>query len=65
MLADAIEIEERDLRAAYEARSDEFIQLPSRMVERVIFPSQEMAENAMEAITEQATTLKRWSRTAV
>ena len=37
MLADAIEIEERDLRAAYEARSDEFIQLPSRLVERVIF----------------------------
>ena len=58
MLADAIEIEERDLRAAYEARSDEFIQLPSRMVERVIFPSQEMAENAMEAITEQATTFE-------
>ena len=58
MLADTIEIEERDLRAAYEARSDEFIQLPSRLVERVIFPSQEMAENAMEAITEQATTFE-------
>jgi peptidyl-prolyl cis-trans isomerase D len=58
MLADAIEIEERDLRTAYEARSDEFIQLPSRLVERVIFPSQEMAENAMEAITEQATTFE-------
>ena len=58
MLADAIEIEERDLRAAYEARSDEFIQLPSRLVERVIFPSQEMAENAMAAITDQATTFE-------
>ena len=58
MLADAIEIEERELRAAYEARSDEFIQLPSRLVERVIFPSQEMAENAMAAITEQATTFE-------
>ena len=58
MLADAIQIEERELRAAYEARSDEFIQLPSRLVERVIFPSQEMAENAMAAITEQATTFE-------
>jgi peptidyl-prolyl cis-trans isomerase D len=58
MLADAIEIEERDLRAAYEARSDEFIQLPSRLVERVIFPSQEIAENAMETITEKATTFE-------
>jgi len=58
MLADASEIEERYLRAAYEARSDEFIQLPSRMVERVIFPSQEMAANAMKAITEQATTFE-------
>lgn len=58
MLADAIEIEERDLRAAYEARSDEFIQLPSRLVERVIFPSQEMAENAMAAITGQTTTFE-------
>jgi len=58
MLADAIEIEERELRAAYEARSDEFIQLPSRLVERVIFPSQEMAENAMAAITEQATSFE-------
>jgi peptidyl-prolyl cis-trans isomerase D len=58
MLADAIEIEERDLRAAYEARSDEFIQLPSRLVERLIFPSQEIAENAMETITEKATTFE-------
>jgi len=58
MLADAIEIDERELRAAYEARSDEFIQLPSRLVERIIFPSQEMAENAMEAITEEATTFE-------
>ena len=58
MLADDIEIEERELRAAYESRSDEFIQLPSRLVERVIFPSQEMAINAMEAITEEATTFE-------
>ncbi|MDP4063514.1 hypothetical protein IMCC1933_11360 [Rhodobacteraceae bacterium IMCC1933] len=49
MLADGIEIDERELRAAYDSRSDEFIQLPSRLVERIIFPSQEMAENAMEA----------------
>jgi peptidyl-prolyl cis-trans isomerase D len=44
MLADGIEIDERELRAAYDSRSDEFIQLPSRLVERIIFPSQEMAE---------------------
>ena len=58
MLADDIEIEERELRAAYESRSDEFIQLPSRLVERVIFPSQELAINAMEAINEEATTFE-------
>ena len=58
MLADDIEIEARELRAAYESRSDEFIQLPSRLVERVIFPSQELAINAMEAINEEATTFE-------
>ncbi len=58
MLADGIEIDERELRAAYDSRSDEFIQLPSRLVERIIFPSQEMAENAMEAITEEAATFE-------
>ena len=58
MLADDIEIEERELRAAYESRSDEFIQLPSRLVERVIFPSQELAIKAMEAINEEATTFE-------
>ena len=58
MLADDIEIEERELRAAYETRSDEFIQLPSRLVERVIFPSQELAIKAMEAINEEATTFE-------
>ena len=58
MLADGIDIDERELRAAYDSRSDEFIQLPSRLVERIIFPSQEMAENAMEAITEEAATFE-------
>ena len=58
MLADSFEIQESDLRAAYDARSDEFIQLPRRLVERVIFPSQEAAENAMESITEQSVTFE-------
>jgi len=58
MLAEEMVIEESDLRAAYEDRRDEFVQLPSRLVERVIFPSQDMAENAMAAITEETTTFE-------
>jgi peptidyl-prolyl cis-trans isomerase D len=59
MMAETINISDEALQAAYDARSDEFIQLPSRLVERVIFSSQEEAQDAMEAIAEGATSFEQ------
>ena len=59
MMAKTINISDADLQAAYDARSDEFIQLPSRLVERVIFSSQEEAQDAMEVITEGAASFEQ------
>ena len=59
MIAETINISDEALQAAYDARSDEFIQLPSRLVERVIFSSQEEAQDAMEAIAEGATSFEQ------
>jgi peptidyl-prolyl cis-trans isomerase D len=59
MMAKTIDISNEALQAAYEARSDEFIQLPSRLVERVIFSSKEEAQDAMEAITEGAASFEQ------
>ena len=59
MMAKTINISDEALQAAYDARSDEFIQLPSRLVERVIFSSQEEAQDAMEAIAEGAASFEQ------
>lgn len=59
MMAKTINISDADLQAAYDARSDEFIQLPSRLVERVIFSSQEEAQDAMEVITKGAASFEQ------
>ena len=59
MMAKTINISDAALQAAYDARSDEFIQLPSRLVERVIFSSQEEAQDAMEVITEGAASFEQ------
>ena len=59
MMAKTINISDVALQAAYDARSDEFIQLPSRLVERVIFSSQEEAQDAMEVITEGAASFEQ------
>ena len=59
IMAESIEVSDINLRASYEARSDEFIQLPSRLVERIIFPTQEEAQNAMDAIREGKSTFKQ------
>ena len=59
MMAETINISDEALQAAYDARSDEFIQLPSRLVERVIFSSQEEAQDAMEAIAEGAASFEQ------
>ena len=59
IMAERIEVSDINLRASYEARSDEFIQLPSRLVERVIFPTQKEAQNAMDAIKEGTSTFEQ------
>ena len=59
MMAETINISDEALQAAYDARSDEFIQLPSRLVERVIFSSQKEAQDAMEVITEGAASFEQ------
>lgn len=59
MMAKTINISDAALQAAYDARSDEFIQLPSRLVERVIFSNQEEAQDAMEVITEGAASFEQ------
>ena len=59
MVAETIDISDGALQAAYDSRRDEFIQLPSRLVERVIFSSKEEAQDAMEAITEGAVSFEQ------
>lgn len=50
MLAAGIEIAEDDLRAAYDARADEFDIPARRLVERLGFPDDAAAQAAMDAI---------------
>ncbi|MGS4944268.1 peptidyl-prolyl cis-trans isomerase [Meridianimarinicoccus sp. RP-17] len=50
MMADGIEIPEDELRAAYDARSDEYDIPARRMVERLGFPDEAAAQAAMDAI---------------
>ena len=59
IMAKSIKISDIDLRAAYEARSDEFIQMPSRLVERVVFSTQDEAQNAMDSISEGKSTFEQ------
>ena len=59
MMAESIKIPDIDLRAAYDARSDEFIQLPSRLVERLIFTTEQEAQIAMDAISEGKSTFEQ------
>ncbi|MEZ5684950.1 MAG: SurA N-terminal domain-containing protein [Paracoccaceae bacterium] len=46
MLLDQVELDEATLRAAYDARIDDFVQPEKRMVERLVYPSVEEAEAA-------------------
>ena len=59
IMTESIVVSDTDLRTSYESRSDEFIQLPSRLVERVIFPRQEEAQNAMDDIREGKSTFEQ------
>jgi peptidyl-prolyl cis-trans isomerase D len=55
ILAKDIVVSDEELRAAYDTRIDEFIQQPSRLVERLIFSTQKEAQDAIDAITEGTT----------
>lgn len=50
MLADEVELDEDALRAVYEANIDQYRQPERRMVSRLVFPSQEAAEEAKALI---------------
>ncbi|PCD77278.1 SurA N-terminal domain-containing protein [Pseudothioclava arenosa] len=47
MMLEQIEIDEATLRAAYDARIDEFVQPEKRMVERLVYPTLDEAEAAL------------------
>ncbi len=46
MLTDEVQVDEAALRAAYDARIDEFVQPERRLVERLVFPTDAEAEAA-------------------
>lgn len=50
MLIDTVEVDEAELREAYEARSDEYSQPERRLVERLVFPDAQAAEAAQQEI---------------
>lgn len=50
MLLDSVEVDEAALRAAYEARSAEFNTPERRLVERLVFPDEATARDAMARI---------------
>ena len=58
MIVDEIEISDTALKAIYERRSDEFNQLPARLVERLVYASQEEAEVSFDSIQDGTTTFE-------
>ena len=58
MIVDEIEISDAALKAIYERRSDEFNQLPARLVERLVYASQEEAEVSFDSIQDGTTTFE-------
>jgi len=50
MLIDSVEVDESTLRAAYEERADEFNTPERRLVERLVFPDEAAAREAMARI---------------
>ncbi len=49
-LLDTVTVDEADIRALYDARADQFNQPERRLVERLVFASEEEAQAAMDAI---------------
>lgn len=58
MLLDTLEVDEDELRAAYEARSTQYRQPERRLVERLIMPDMTAAEDAIARINAGETTFE-------
>jgi peptidyl-prolyl cis-trans isomerase D len=58
MLADDVELDEEALRQAYQDRIDEFSQPERRLVERLVFPSDEAADSAAAQLEVDGTTFE-------
>jgi peptidyl-prolyl cis-trans isomerase D len=52
MIVDTVEVDEEALRAAYEERSDQFNMPERRLVERLVFSTEEAAEEALDRLGE-------------
>ncbi|UOA27537.1 peptidylprolyl isomerase [Pseudosulfitobacter sp. DSM 107133] len=59
MLIDSVDVDEADLKAAYDARADEYQQPERRLVERLPFLDQEAADRAAAALEMQGTTFEQ------
>ncbi|AKS46199.1 peptidyl-prolyl cis-trans isomerase D [Octadecabacter temperatus] len=56
MIQDDMPVDENELRAEYEERIDEFVQAERRLIERLVFSSEEDAQTALDAINAGETT---------
>ncbi len=56
MIQDDMPVDETELRAEYEERIDEFVQAERRLIERLVFSSEEDAQTALDAINAGETT---------
>lgn len=59
MMLDRIEPDEETLRNLYQQRIDEFVQPERRLVERLVFPTEEAAQKTMDAIRSGETTFEK------
>ena len=58
MASDGIEVSDADLQAAYDARQAEFVVPESRLVERLVYPNAEAAEDAAARLDAGETTFE-------
>ncbi|TNF57966.1 MAG: peptidylprolyl isomerase [Rhodobacteraceae bacterium] len=58
MILDSVQVDEAALRAAYEARLSDFVQPERRLVERLVFPDEAAARDAMAQIEVGGTTFE-------
>ncbi|MGJ8545197.1 MAG: peptidyl-prolyl cis-trans isomerase [Sulfitobacter sp.] len=58
-LLDQVEINENELKEAYNARADEYVQPERRLVERLVFANQETADQAAAALEVNGTSFEQ------